>query len=358
MEIVAYTQSVILHKQGATYMETAVLDVTTEDSHKHTVLDINIVDIVIPPNRHRHFDPLRAEILQESIEQIGLIQPIVLTPEFVLISGLHRYHGCLKAGWEIIPAVIKTFNDIDTEIAEIDENLIRFDLTLMERGDHLARRKELYEQKNPKWARSYKEPEPDQNNSGTRNFSGEESSSNGRQKTPSFIEDMVKKTGKSASQLYEETKLGQKMLEMFTPEIKDLIRPTKIADNGTQLGLLLKISDPDVRLEVAKEIHQAYLDDPKKSVDVGQILSRINKSTTYEAGFANDNGTSLEKALKKAETLLLVSIEKPEFRDTAKTWTQEGLFAVREQLFDLEKTVQKGISELTDIIEANEKLGK
>jgi N6-adenosine-specific RNA methylase IME4 len=48
-------------------------------------------------------------------------------------------------GWEDIPATVVPLDDVRAELAEIDENLAREDLTVLERGEHLARHKELYE---------------------------------------------------------------------------------------------------------------------------------------------------------------------------------------------------------------------
>jgi len=56
---------------------------------------------------------------------------------------------CRSLGWTEIPAHVVSLSEIDEQLAEIDENLIRNDLTVLERGEQLARRKGLYEAKHP-----------------------------------------------------------------------------------------------------------------------------------------------------------------------------------------------------------------
>jgi hypothetical protein len=66
----------------------------------------------------------------------------------VLIAGAHRLKACHRLGWSFIPAIFHD-NDtaIDREMWEIDENLIRAELTPAEEADHLKRRKELWERR-------------------------------------------------------------------------------------------------------------------------------------------------------------------------------------------------------------------
>ena len=56
-----------------------------------------------------------------------------------------------KLKWPCIRAEIRDGMDaVAAELAEIDENLVRAELSPAERDLHLARRKELYEQRHPK----------------------------------------------------------------------------------------------------------------------------------------------------------------------------------------------------------------
>lgn len=46
-------------------------------------------------------------------------------------------------GWQTIPARIAPLDELRAELAEIDENLVRNELTVLEQGEHLARRNEI-----------------------------------------------------------------------------------------------------------------------------------------------------------------------------------------------------------------------
>src|SRR5690606_24548282 len=87
--------------------------------------------------------------LADSIREIGLLNPITVTPDNVLIAGLHRLEACRRLGWTEIPCIVVEMADVDRELAEIDENLIRHEYHYTERAVALARRKELYEAKHP-----------------------------------------------------------------------------------------------------------------------------------------------------------------------------------------------------------------
>jgi ParB family chromosome partitioning protein len=114
---------------------------------------VEIGSIIVPPDRMRRLRPEKVDEFAESIGARGLVHAIVVSPigdGFRLIAGWHRLEAARKLGWNSIPAVVADGLDADAaELIEIDENLIRADLTDAERALHLARRKELYEKAHP-----------------------------------------------------------------------------------------------------------------------------------------------------------------------------------------------------------------
>jgi ParB-like chromosome segregation protein Spo0J len=90
---------------------------------------------------------------------IGLIQPIVVRSISTEVSdsgytgiiGLHRFEAARQLNWESIPAIVITDEQTIDEIRliEIDENLVRADLTPTERAMHHRARQEIYEKLHP-----------------------------------------------------------------------------------------------------------------------------------------------------------------------------------------------------------------
>lgn len=98
--------------------------------------------------------------LAESMKEIGLRTPITVRsvmkiingrdqPAWEIVAGHHRYEAAVRLGWREIDAVEFDGEELDAELWEIDENLMRSELTEMERARALARRKEIYEIKHP-----------------------------------------------------------------------------------------------------------------------------------------------------------------------------------------------------------------
>lgn len=87
--------------------------------------------------------------LEKSIETLGLIAPLVISNDNVILAGARRYQALLNLGRTEAPVIVVDGGELERELVSIDENLVRKDLTKMEVEVHLRRAKEIYEALNP-----------------------------------------------------------------------------------------------------------------------------------------------------------------------------------------------------------------
>ena len=90
------------------------------------------------PRMHFNEDDLRE--LAESIEQVGLVEPIVVRegdPEgdgarYQLVVGERRLRACRMLGFVTVPAIVRVVNEREMALLALTENLQREDLHFME----------------------------------------------------------------------------------------------------------------------------------------------------------------------------------------------------------------------------------
>ena len=111
-------------------------------------VSVQITEIKISPKR-RKANAAVVKSLSESIAEVGLLSPIVLDTGYALVSGLHRIEAFKLLGKTEITAFVRSFDKLQAELAEIDENFVRSPLDEMERNEILLRRKEIYEALHP-----------------------------------------------------------------------------------------------------------------------------------------------------------------------------------------------------------------
>lgn len=185
-------------------------------------------------NHRRPASSAKIDQLAESIEQVGLLNPITVTDWGVLVAGLHRLEACKKLGWTEIPCNV--IREDEAELAEIDENLIRNELTTMERGELLARRKVIYEERYP---------ETKVGNTVER----QEVKRNHFVLPPTFSADTAAKTGLSPRSIQQEVRIAKSI----TPEVKEIIRDTPTADRKTDLLQLARMA-PEQQKEIVQQV--------------------------------------------------------------------------------------------------------
>jgi ParB family chromosome partitioning protein len=98
--------------------------------------DIPVGDISPNPNQPRvHFDEESLAELTASIQQIGVLQPILVRAVdsgFELVAGERRWRAASRAGLATIPAVVRHADDMSSIEQALVENLHRQDLTALE----------------------------------------------------------------------------------------------------------------------------------------------------------------------------------------------------------------------------------
>lgn len=109
---------------------------------------VPISEIKVNPGR-REVGTKNIEDLAKSISEIGLLNPITISADHTLIAGLHRLDAVKMLGWSEIDCNISDVSGLLAKLAEIDENFVRMNLSPIEFGDLLLRRKEIYEQLHP-----------------------------------------------------------------------------------------------------------------------------------------------------------------------------------------------------------------
>jgi ParB family chromosome partitioning protein len=93
----------------------------------------------IRPNPHQprlHFDEEDLNVLTASIRAVGLLQPVLLRniadDHYELIAGERRWRAARRAGLHVIPALIRTVDELGSVEQALIENLHRVDLNPME----------------------------------------------------------------------------------------------------------------------------------------------------------------------------------------------------------------------------------
>lgn len=206
------------------------------------------IDEIIVKNRKRSLQDISE--LKESIRELGLLNPITINSDMTLIAGHHRLQACKGLNCHTISAIIIDANEIKAELMEIDENIIRRDLTALERAEQLKRRKEIYEKLYPHSNESRNQYTAKRNN-----FA--------EQKT--FTEDTAQKTGKSQRAIQQDIQIANNISEEVKEEIKRIGLDNKktallqIAkapvEEQKEIAELLKIGASPIQ---NKELNPAY----------------------------------------------------------------------------------------------------
>lgn len=197
----------------------------------------------------RKIDPTSVKGLMASIEEVGIINPLrvrpvrrhvngELTDAWEVTAGGHRLRAAIKLGLETVPCIVVSDDDLHAELAMIDENLCRAELSPAERARQTARRKELYLALHP------------ETKAGTAGATARwDASAN---LAPAFTAATAEVIGISERAVQRDAERGQRV----APEVLDRIAGTHL-DTGTYLDTLKKLGPKEQMARVQRALAQS-----------------------------------------------------------------------------------------------------
>ncbi len=200
-------------------------------------MQINIDRIQVNSGR-REALPDAVRELADSISAVGLLNPITVDRDYILIAGLHRLEAARLLGWAEIECNVSSLEGLQAELAEIDENFVRADLETLEFGKLLLRRKEIYEMLYPQTKRG-----------GDRKSEKIKGAFCAFDSIPSFVDDTAEKLGLHRATVKRQIQIARNL----TPETKEIIQD---ADRKIRKKDLLKLSrmEPEQQEQAAAQL--------------------------------------------------------------------------------------------------------
>ncbi len=192
-----------------------------------------------PCQPRKYFDPDSMDILINSIERYGVINPITVREcednEYELISGERRFRAAYSAGLKTIPCIIIDTDGSDCAILSLLENLQRDDLSFLE------------------IAESYRE--------------------------------LIKKNGISSRDLSR--KLGERPFEIteriglmsLDPIVRKYIRSFNLSEKIAKA--LLKIKDKNTQIETVRKVCENSLTEAESINYINEVLSSDNSPVIH-----------------------------------------------------------------------------
>lgn len=180
--------------------------------------------------------------LEKSIRTVGLIAPLVISTDNVILAGARRFQALLNLGFTKSPVVIIDKGELEKELISIDENLVRKDLNKIEIEGHLRRAKEIYQVMNPiEDSLVDKSPTDDRANSRTKKVT---------LPAEKFLNIVAEKTGLSPRQIQEAINRD----EMSCLNVKEARQNGELSIGQTNEIVKLNLEDQKKSLQHIKNL--------------------------------------------------------------------------------------------------------
>lgn len=239
-------------------------------------MQVPIGEIQIKEGR-RSLDSGHVKELVDSIRELGLLSPITIDRDYVLIAGLHRLEAAKVLGWTEVECMVSSLEGLVAELAEIDENIVRSDISTLEYGEILLRRKEIYETLHPETKDGIAQA-ISMNRSLGNNVSDKMSLT-----SKSFVQDTAEKLGVVPRTIERQIQTAKNL----TPETKEII---KKSDQKISKKAALKLS----RLEPERQKEAATLLAAKEIRTVDEYTAKVKEEVGEPAQEVSDPAVQKE----------------------------------------------------------------
>ena len=223
-----------------------------------------LTSIPIEKIRHRPDARLRSDValefLAESIKAIGLLQPIRVRrigDGYEVVAGSHRLQACELLDHTEIACLVTEDDDLSAELAMIDENLMRAELSPAQRATQTARRKAIYEELHPQTRRE------------STLMRGTElpSCQVGETGATRFTMETAAALGKSERAVQRDAERGERII----PEVMTMIQGTKL-DTGSYMDRIKGLTPNDQYSAVKRDL--AFANSPQPPGGVASRFAR------------------------------------------------------------------------------------
>lgn len=196
----------------------------------------------------RKIDEEAVRGLVTSIREIGIINPLRVrsverhvdgfpAEAFEVTAGSHRLRAARKLGLESVPCIVIDDDDLHAELAMIDENLMRAELSPADRAKGTARRKAIYLELHPETAH------------GSPGVSRQVGDTHDRSEAERFTAETSEATGRSERAVQRDAERGEKISERALAAISG----THL-DTGTYLDKIKKLGPAEQEARVMREL--------------------------------------------------------------------------------------------------------
>jgi ParB family chromosome partitioning protein len=240
------------------------------------------LDKIAIGDRLRPADPDKALWIAASISERGLDTPIEVRTarkrgSYILIVGLHRLEAVRLLEWAEVPAIVSNLTEVEARLREIDENLYRGELSELDRAVFLSEKKRLHEELHPQTRHG-----GDRRSDQIAIFGD---------LVPRFTEEVRERLGCSERTI-------QRMIARakIAPDVRRQIAVTKLANTGSELDALAKLSEDEQRQAVALMLAE----EPERPTSVAAALKLMRDERPKTVTETDAQFEALLKAWRRA----------------------------------------------------------